>query len=55
MVFEAVDVRRAGQYPRSCVTQRKPIGRSQRTWLDPDIQTVPLSFDVLLHDQEALG
>ena len=61
LVFDvAVDVRRAGQYRISALlydTAGKPIGRSQsNAWLDPDIQTVPLSFDgLLLHDQEALG
>ena len=61
LVFDvAVDVRRAGQYRISALLYDiagKPIGRSQsNTWLDPDMQTVPLSFDgLLLHDQEALG
>ena len=61
LVFDvAVDVRRAGQYRISALlydTAGKPIGRSQsNAWLDPDIQTVPLSFDgLLLQDQEALG
>ena len=61
LVFDvAVDVRRSGQYRISAVlydASGNPIGRSQAdTWLEPDTQTVPLSFDgLLLHDQDALG
>lgn len=61
LVFDiAMDVRRSGQYRISALLYNasgKPIGRSQAdTWLEPDTQTVPLSFDgLLLHDQDALG
>ena len=61
LVFDvAVDVRRSGQYRMSALlydASGNPIGRTQAdTWLEPDTQTVPLSFDgLLLHDQDALG
>lgn len=61
LVFDvAVDVRRAGQYRISALlydASGRPIGRTQSNpWLEPEAQTVPLSFDgLLLSDNGAVG